>query len=186
MKMEELLKAYAEDEMQLGDNILAQITSTAESMQSLGEEIAADEAALKAKKERLRQIAEEDLPNLMEAAGQKRVVTRNGLSVTLDDAVFANITEENREPAFQWLVDNNHEALIRNEFVVAFPKNSTDAAHKFEDYLNTDVRRKANIKHNISVHSGTLTAWVREELEAGRELPMDLLGVRRRRVCKLK
>lgn len=185
-KTEELLKAYDDVASPVGDNLLAQISATADDIVKLDAELAKMEADLKRKKEERRQLAEDTLPGLMEAAGQAEVTTLSGVVVTLDQAVFANISEERKAAALKWLIENGHEALIKNEFTVAFPKNSTEAAEAFEDYLNQNLRRKANLKHKVGVHPSTLTSWVKEELEAGHELPMDLLGVVRRKVCKVK
>ncbi len=186
-KTRDLMKAYEDAEgPQLGDNILAQISAAADELQSMDEELSTLEAELKRKKEARRQLAEDTLPNLMEAAGQSQVKTRSGIIVTLDEKILANISEERKEPAFRWLIENGHEALIRNEFKVSFPKNTKEEADKFEEWLNSNLSRKANLAHNVNVHSSTLSSWVSEELSAGRELPLDLLGVTRRKVCKIK
>ncbi|MGZ8364800.1 MAG: gp33 family protein [Nitrospira sp.] len=182
-----MMKAYdAAEETQIGDNILAQISYAAEQLKEMDEELAVAEAALKQKKEVRRQMAEETLPALMDAAGQSQVKTKSGILVTLDEKILANISEERKDPALRWLVENGHEALIRNEFKVSFPRNTKDEAEKFEEWLNSNLTRKANLAHNVNVHSSTLSSWVNEELAAGRELPLDLLGVTRRKVCKLK
>lgn len=181
------LDAYAAAaDIKVGDNLLAQISLTADEIVALQKEIAEDEAETKRKKEKLRQLMEDTLPGFMDAAGQKTVTTKNGHVVDLDESIYANISEERKDAAFAWLIANGHEALIKNEFVVAFPKNSKDAAEAFEDYLNKNLRRKANLKHKVTVHPSTLSSWVREELDAGQEIPLDLLGVTRRKVCKVK
>lgn len=180
-------KAYAalEDE-KLGDNILAQISASAEEVVRRQQALEEAEALVKLRKEELRQVVEEELPALMEAAGQRKVTTRSGLSVSLDETIYANISQERAPEALAWLVDNGHEALIKNEYTIAFPKNSAAAAEAFEEYLNSNLRRKANLKHKTGVHPSTLSSWVREELADGREIPLDLLGVTRRKVCKVQ
>ena len=184
---QKLLQAYADAaDIKVGDNLLAQISLTADEIKDLQQEIAGDEAEVKRKKEKLRQLTEDTLPGLMDAAGQKEVTTSDGLVVTLDENIYANISEERKNAAFAWLIANGHEALIKNEFTVAFPKDSLEAVEAFEDYLNKNLRRKANLKHKTSVHPSTLSSWVREELDAGSEIPLDLLGVTRRKVCKVK
>lgn len=181
------LDAYAAaSDIRVGDNLLAQISLTADEVVALQAEIAADAAKIKVKQEKLRQLVEDTLPGFMDAAGQKEVTTSDGHTVTLDENIFANISEERKDAAFAWLIANGHEALIKNEFTVAFPKNSKEAAEQFEDYLNKNLRRKANLKHKTSVHPSTLSSWVREELDAGSEIPLDILGVTRRKVCKVK
>lgn len=179
--------AYSEaDTPKVGDNILAQITVAADELQAADEEVELLEAKLKAAVERRRQIAEDTLPQLMDAAEQVMVKTSSGLTVVLDDKVFANISEERKDGAFKWLTENGHEALIKNKFEVQFPKDSVEIAAAFEDYLNKNLRRKANLKHSVSVHPSTLTSWVKEELDKGTNLPFDLLGIVRRKVCKVK
>lgn len=169
-----------------GGNILAQISAVADEQKELEQEIAQIELELKAAKERHRVVSESTLPELMETAGMSELTTLNGLVVTLGEKVLANISAERAPEAHAWLINNGHEALIKNEYVVSFPKNSTEIASEFEKYLNDEIGRKANRKHKVAVHPSTLTAFVNEELEAGRELPMELLGVMRRKVTKIK
>lgn len=169
-----------------GDNILAQISHAAEEQVRLENEVAELERKLKAKTVELKVVSENTLPELMKAAGQERCKTLDGHEVVLDQNIFASIKEINKSQALEWLRANGHEAIIKNEFKVQFPMNSDESSAEFSDYLAEQIAGVADVAHKVSVHPSTLSSFVREELNAGNDIPMELLGVTQRHVTKIK
>lgn len=76
--------------------------------------------------------------------------------------------------AYQWLDKNGHGDLIKHTFTISFGKNEAKAAKQFEKQLET---AKVDYSSKLGVHSGTLTAFVKDQIEnEDAVLPLDLLG----------
>ena len=147
--------------------------------------VAAAEKELKAAEEELRVICEEQFPELLASVGLDSLRTSEGLEVVAREKVFAAISAEHAEPAFKWLEDNNHSALIKRQFVIEFGRAEETWANKFE----ADLRKRKhqlNVKRKKSVHPQTLAAFVRESLAEGVDLPQDTFGVYVRKVTEIK
>jgi len=167
------------------DNILAQISATAlkqKEAEALVEKLTED---LRLAKEALTRIAEFELPNLMDAAEQEEVKTKDGIKVKVSTKIRGSIPKGGEDAAFKWLEDNEHEDLIKRLITVEFGKEDEAWAKKFM----TDLKKRKRVpKHNVklSVHPATLASFVAEQLEAGEPIPMETLGVYRQRVAKIE
>ena len=73
-----------------------------------------------------------------------------------------------------WLRDNGHEDLIKNTISVNFGRGEDESASKLREALNNEG---SSYTDKTGVHSQTLKAFVREQVESGQNLPLDLLGV---------
>lgn len=95
----------------------------------------------------------------------------------------AKIPEDKEAEAFTWLHDEGHGDLVKTQVTASFGMGERDTAEQVEAAiasLGVDYNSK------LSVHSSTLKAFVKSEIEAGRALPMDLLGVYMGEIVKLK
>ena len=88
--------------------------------------------------------------------------------------VSASVPEERRGEAYVWLEENGHVDLIKNEFKVAFGMGDGKQAEKLDALLK---KNKYEFSRKVSVLPQSLTARVKKELEAGRQVANDLLGV---------
>lgn len=168
-----------------GDNILASIRHKVLELKEAEANLAKKEEAFKLAQRVVKQITEVDLPELMETAGQDALKTADGFQVVVKENVRAHIKAENQPRAFGWLISEGHEKLIQRVFTFKFGNNQDAAAGAFEDaVLRLDDLPDYDDKK--SVHSSSLSSFVKAELEAGREVPMDLLGVHRQRVATVK
>ena len=132
------------------------------------------EEKLKTYKKALRELDEVELPDLMLQIGVKQIKLVTGETVTIKDMVAASISQANKAEAFQWLIDNNHGDLIKNEVKLKFSRGEEEAADKIVKEL---LAKGLDPKQVKSVHSGTLSAFVKEQLSEGAEIPEKLLGV---------
>lgn len=179
------MSGYEKYQDQPGDNILAQISAMAERQVEAEAAVAEAERILELRTKELKAISEDALPDLMDAAGMTEVTTKSGHKVKLDENIFASISKERAPAGLAWLIANGHRALIKDEFKVQFPRGSEEQAAEFEK-LVAQYEKLANVAHTTSVHPSTLTSWVREQLAEGADIPLDVLGVTRRRVTKIK
>ena len=96
----------------------------------------------------------------------------DGVTIEVKPFVSASISKANREEAYQWLMDNGHGDIIKNLVSVDVGKDSEQAK------LALDVLRNAGLEpsNDKKVHPQTLKAFVREQVEKGTPIPLELLG----------
>lgn len=98
----------------------------------------------------------------------------NGWKINVERFYSTTLTGEKKEAAFAWLRKTKHDDIIKNEIVTSFGRGedqkAVDVAKLLEQAGTAFVQKQ-------SVHPQTLKAFVKGEIEAGRELPMDLFSV---------
>lgn len=142
------------------------------------EEVAQAEKALATAKKKLARLSEYVIPDVMEEMGINEYKTNDGLTIKLKQAIRASISEVNRSDAFDWMTDHDHEAMIKTSIVIEKPA-------LLDDFNNADELKEAlqlvmqNLpsSENKSIHSSTLSAFVRDKLEDGEEIPLDTFSV---------
>jgi hypothetical protein len=167
------------------DNILAQLTAAAMDQLTAEKEVAVCEEALAVAKAALKRISEFTIPELMDAAETQEHTTKDGLKIKISETIRGSIPKENPDPAFKWLADNKHDDLIKREFNIRFGKGDEAWAKKFEADLK---KRKKPVAVEVkrTVHASTLASFVKSQLEAGVDFPLDTFGVFRQRVSKVE
>lgn len=153
---------------------LASVQEAASKFVELQAEVRDLEEKLKAKQAEFLNQETRVLPDAMEAAGFREFVLMTGEKITIAPVIRASITEANQEKAFSWMVDNGHEDLIKRDVTVNFGRGSYKEADDLVEALKEDGFTP---KDKTYVHWQTLNAFVKEQVESGAELPMDLLGV---------
>lgn len=152
---------------------------------ALANEIEAMTTALNDLQKQYFTVTEKDLPEAMDAAGSKMFQdSKTGKKVTIKDEVRASISKPNQEVAHKWLRDNNHADLIKNEIKVPLDKGKDNVASEILKLLKDKFEIEAS--RSESVHASTLSAFCREQLSKGVELPAGPLGLFIRRVAVIK
>lgn len=166
---------YDDDEiLEASDEQVQGIGAMAKKAIKLQREIEDVEAELKRKNIELARILEKDLPMALQGAGLRDFTTEDGRKVEIKEDVFASISEAHKPPAHNWLRDNGHGSMIKNEFRISFTKNQDNEAVSFEEDLK---QRGVDYKRSEAVHVGTLRAFVKEQISKGTPVPMDLFSV---------
>jgi len=141
------------------------------------------EAQLKEEKERLRRIRESDLPAAMAEAGVSLIGLPTGQRVEVKEVIAARIPTKFKANAFDWLRENGHGDLIKNEIKVSLGKGDEEVANAVAAYLE---EIHLPYKKDSSVHYQTLGGFVREQLSEGNEIPEDWFGIYRAQVASVK
>jgi hypothetical protein len=124
--------------------------------------------------EKLDHVKKELLPEAMLEIGMERFDLSSGEKLAIKRIIGASIKLSNREEAYQWLRKNGFGSLIKGEIVTKFPAGKEKDMRKlFKEIL----AKKYLAEMKETVHTQTLGAFVREQLEEGKALPMELLGV---------
>jgi len=162
---------------------LATAIRLAKAQYDLELEVAAAEAHLTAKKNQLRVVSEMDLPNAMIDAGMRVVVLDNGAKVELKETVVGYVKKEDEETFYEWMEENNFDAIIKRIVSVSFGKGQGETADRLREQILT-IFPDVDLADQRNIHHSTFAAWVREQHEAGTLLP-DVLKVTELRKTKV-
>lgn len=152
---------------------LAMVSDLAERQMRLEDEIEELGRELKAKNDELRRVQTDALPAAMAELNLSEIRMGNGSKVEIKSFIQASIPASRREEAFSWLRDHGHGALVKHEVKVVFGKEEDEIAQVAIDTLR---ERGFYPEDKESVHASTLKAWIREQIEAGAEIPLETFG----------
>lgn len=161
---------------------LPEITKLAEQTFAAQQLVEQLEAQLKTAKEDYRKLSEQRLPEAMDSVGLTEYKTTSGISIEVEEKVRGRLTVEKRPAGYAWLESNGFGALVKSEVVVAFGRTHLEEAQQLVDALRASGK-VANLEKNV--HHSTLDAFIREQLEAGKDIPLDIFSVDRNRVAKI-
>jgi len=162
------------DTFDVDNTHLSTLSSLAKKQLEIEQELESLEASLKQKKEEHRQVSQVDLPEAMTECGMNNFELDNGAKVTVKPFYNCSIPKDRYEDALLWLRNEGHADLIKNTVSVDFGRGEDDKAANFKAELLTSG---TSYKDKTGVHPQTLKAFVKEQVESGRPLPLDLLGV---------
>ena len=116
-----------------------------------------------------------DLPMLMTEVGITAFSLADGSEITVTEDVRTSITAAHADEAFAWLDEHGFGGLIRTKIEVEYPRDKRDVALGVSEQISVDP--DASVRLKSTVHPQTLRSFVREQIAAGRPVPMDLLSV---------
>ncbi len=155
---------------------LAEISALAKQLIAKDRSVEEAELALNTVKEEARFLREETLPMAMAELELKEFKLDTGEKIGVKQEVYASIPAANKPDAFSWLEEHGFGGLIKTEVGVSFGRGELDAALQLESQL---LEQGLKPETTRDVHSQTLRAFLREQLEAGNaELPLELFGAR--------
>ena len=153
------------------------ITSLADQvkrLRDLEDQVKTDEQALKNKQREVERISGEIIPTLLSEMGLSSIKLADGSAVDVKPYYAASISIKNREAAYNWLRENGLGDIIKNEVSVSFGKNEDNKA---AEYANLAQRQGFQPTQKMKVEPMTLKALVRERVENGLEMPVDIFNV---------
>ena len=169
MDLEQLSK-----EITIDTSVSQDIAELCNKLLDVQKEVTTLEDKLKKKKEEELKLSEQDIPNLMQKAGVAALKLTDGSSVEIKPYYGARIPASRTDEAFDWLRENNYGDLIKNNVTLTFGRNEDNVAKTLVD----ELRQKGhNVKQAEKVEPMTLKAFVREQIEKGKDVPADLFGV---------
>ncbi len=146
-------------------------------------DVAQAEEVLKEAQARKRQIEEFDIPEFLEELGLASFKTTDGIEIEVEEKLRASIGNRKAE-AYKWLLDNGHGAIIKRTVQVAF---NTDQGEEAQDLLaKLEEGGYAGVRQDMKVEPATLTAWAKEQLEQGVDIPEETFGIFRQKFAKIK
>ena len=157
----------------LKDDQLDSISKLANEAASLERKIADTEQLLKDHKQSLHKITDEQLPEALETMGLQKFTLKDGAEIAVKPIYAASIPKDRKEEAFQWLRDHAFGDLVKNNVTVTFGRGEDTIA---KDFVNMCGAQGFTPSQLEKVEPMTLKAWLRERVEAGDAVPLDLFG----------
>ena len=131
------------------------------------------EATLSEKKEALRNLTDERIPDALKEIGMAKFAMTDGSEIEVKPFYSASIPVDRRGEAYEWLRAHGYDDIIKNTVSVQFGRGEDDAAG---DLINV-IRKQGLLPEQAEkIESQTLKAWVREMVEKGTEFPTELFG----------
>ena len=152
---------------------MGKIGAVANDIADMDKEINDIEEQLKKKKNYKKHLSENVLPNLFSEVGLSELKLADGRHLKVSNFYGASIKEAKKEAAFKWFRDNGFGDLIKNQVSCSFGRDEDGKARGLIDILNEKGFQSSQREW---VEPSTLRAFIREQHEAGKPLPMDLLG----------
>jgi len=142
----------------------------------------AAEANLKEAKERARILREETIPSAMQELGLEELRLDTGEKLSVKQDVYASIPKGHEDAAYSWLEVKGFGGLIKVEVKTQYAKGESDDALELYSELTA---RGLQAQYTQNVHAQTLKAFLREQIAAGMNVPLDLFGARPVWVAKI-
>jgi hypothetical protein len=162
---------------------LERLTILAADSKRLESEISADAVALAEKQAKQDKILRELIPNVMTELGMSQFKLTDGSVVEVKDDLRAGITEANKPAAFKWLEDEHYDGIIKTKVMSEFGKGE---ASKVAEAVAALEKAGFSASTDRSVHPATLKSFVKERLEEGDSIPVELFGVFEFKIAKIK
>ena len=153
---------------------LKSLADQVKSLRDLEDQVKVDEDLLKNKKRDIEKISGEIIPTLLSEMGLSSLKLADGSAVEVKPYYAANISIKNREAAYNWLRENGLGDIIKNNVTVSFGRNEDNKA---AEYANLAKSQGYQPTQKLKVEPMTLKALVRERIEKGVEMPMDIFNV---------
>jgi|TARA_Y100000289_G_scaffold50217_1_gene51092 3-dehydroquinate synthetase len=152
-------------------------TDIAESCNKLLEtqkKILTTEEELKKLKEVETTLSEQTIPNLMQQAGVSLLKLADGTAVEVKPFYSARIPASKSDEAFNWLRENGHGDLIKNQVSLEFGMKQDNEAKSIIEELKA---KGLPVKQKTTVHPSSLRGFVREQIQdLGKDVPAELFG----------
>ena len=149
------------------------VASLAREIRQTEKEIEDLEKDLKARKEKLLKLTDQEMPSLMAEMGISSLTLEDGAVVKVTQTYGASILVENRPKAYDWLRDHGYDDIIKNTVSCQFGRGEDDRAKEFAEFA---AKSGFAPDQKTEIHPQTLRAFVKERVENGDEFPMELFG----------
>ena len=150
------------------------ITDSCKKLLETQKKIATAEEELKKLKEVETNLSEQTIPNLMQQAGLSLLKLADGSSVEVKPFYSARIPASKSDEAFDWLRENGHGDLIKNQVSLEFGMKQDNEAKSIIEELKA---KGLPVKQKTSVHPSSLRGFVREQIQdLGKDVPAELFG----------
>ena len=159
------------------DAQVEQIATLAAMQRQLERAVEVQTESLETLAKQLRRVSEVDLPAAMDECGMSEFKLTDGTHIKIKPEIYANIPKAMQPSAYRWLDEHGVGDIIKSKVEVAFGRDKREEVKNLIAVI--EGAGFDNYSTKESIHAGTLNAFVREQLEAGVNLPPELFSVHR-------
>lgn len=141
-------------------------------LRGVEDQISDAEQHLKDLKAIQKRLSHERIPDLMDEMGVERLDVE-GLTVSRRTIVSASIPVERKDEAHAWLRQEGLDDIIKNDVTLSFGRGEDNLAGDLVGRLREEGFDPSTKTH---IHSSTLRAFVRERVEEGKPIDLDMFG----------
>tara|TARA_R110002020_G_scaffold16580_3_gene58571 strand:+ start:1021 stop:1575 length:555 start_codon:yes stop_codon:yes gene_type:complete len=157
----------------LNDNKLDAVARLASEAADKEAAIRTLEEKLKEEKAALHKITDEQLPEALEEMNLQKFTLTDGSEISVKPIYSASIPKDRRDEAYGWLRENGFGDLVKNNITVTFGRGEDEKAVEFQGLAMSNGFEPIQLE---KVEPMTLKGWLRERVEAGDAVPLDLFG----------
>jgi len=155
---------------------LKTISALAARQMKLERELAEINQKAKDVQKQLRQVSEIDLPEAMGEAGIEAFTTSDGANIAVRETLYASFPKAaaKKREAIQWLIDNDLATIVKEDVHVPFDKGEVEKVGRLVELLEQSGFDEYRVVE--TVNTGTIKAVIKELLQEGKDVPLQLLG----------
>lgn len=153
---------------------LESLVNLASTVIDLDKQIVEAQIALGELEDKRKKIARTQIPDIMDELGMQSFKLADGSTLDVKTSINASISEDNKPAAFAWLTEHEKDGIIKTKVTSEFGKGEIEAAREAVKAL-TEAGFGAMLDQ--SVHPMTLKSFVKEQLEEGVNIPLEVFGV---------
>jgi len=174
--MSELINEMEKDQTEVLDRTenIKSLANQVKKLRDLEDQVEAEKKALKDREKEIERISGEIIPTLLSEMGLSSLKLADGSAIEVKPYYAASILNKNRDAAYSWLRENGLGDIIKNNVTVSFGRNEDNKA---AEYANLAKSQGYQPTQKLKVEPMTLKALVRERIEAGKDMPMDIFNV---------
>jgi len=154
------------------DKELSKVGKLVGQLQEMHTKFQKQETELKKFRQEILEMETRTLPDVMMELGVMEFTNTDGVKVTIKPFVGASIPKDRVEEAHIWLKKNGHGDLIKHLVSVDVGQKTNDATQAIKALSELGLTPT----DKEQVHSQTLKAFVREQVESGKPFPLELFG----------
>ena len=164
----------AESIVSIDTGMSSDIAESCNKLLDIQKKISTAEEEMEKLKEVETTLSEQTIPNLMQQAGISMLKLADGSSVEVKPFYSARIPASKSEQAFDWLRENGHGDMIKNQVSLEFGMRQDNEAKALVEELK---QKGLAVQQKTSVHPSTLRGFVREQIQdLGKDVPAELFG----------
>lgn len=177
---------YGEFKASEGDNFKAVLRGLADELLEAMAEVDRIKEELMTAENMVKDLTDVRIPNVVEGL-EGKFDLGDGRTMTIKEEIRASVAGEKLEPAVEWLDANNYGNIVKRNLIFEFGKDDHEKVQAFKEAITPILKQQRLVlKEKRAIHNATLVAWVKERLAEGDDLPIDIFGIFRQRIAKVK
>lgn len=164
---------YEDDELAVSREQLQPLAALVGHMVNQQKTVEQLEAQLKDAKKSLRRVEEIDIPTMMAEVGLEAVTMEDGSQLSIKEQLYASISAKHKAQAVDWLMNNGHESLVKEDVVVPFDRGQASEVAQLSRLLSDSGY---TYKVSEAINTASVKALIKELLESGTDVPLDVFG----------